>query len=73
MDEETLPASVFEFCGQLSQSASPLESLYAADGHKAHEEPAVANEPVNPALHRHAARVADPSELNELAGQAVQS
>ena len=75
IDEGTPPASVFEFSGQLVQSASPLESLYVADGHEEQDVPSTASEPVNPGLHEHEARLADPVEVPvfELAGQAVQS
>ena len=75
IDESTLLASVFEFCGQLVQSASPTESLYVAAGQEEQEEASAASEPVNPGLHRHASRVADPSAIPvfELAGQVVQS
>ena len=74
-DEGTPAPSVFEFCGQLVQSASPLESLYVAAGQAEQEEASVASKPVNPGLHRHASRVADPSAVPvfELAGQVVQS
>ena len=74
IDEATPLASVLEFCGQLVQSSWPLESLYVADGHEEQAEPSMANDPVNPGLHKHAARVADASEVPvlEFAGQVVQ-
>lgn len=75
IDEGTPLPSVLEFCGQLVQPASPLVSLYVAAGQEEQNEPSTASEPVNPGLHKHAARAADAFEIPvfELAGHVVQS